>query len=90
MKVTSRRDFLRNLTLTATALFTGSLLSSTKAQSGKNRLNVLMIPVDDLRPQLGCYGFDRIISHINHDVIHGDSADHRVPFPLNQHLSRIC
>jgi len=62
MKVTSRRDFLRNMSLSATALFTGLLQPRTNAQSGASRFNILMIPVDDLRPQLGCYGFDQIIS----------------------------
>ena len=62
MKMTSRRNFLKNLSLAATTLFANPLLPRVSAQSGARRLNVLMIPVDDLRPQLGCYGFDRIIS----------------------------
>lgn len=32
------------------------------AVEGADRLNVLMIAVDDLRPELGCYGVDRVIS----------------------------
>ncbi len=66
MPMMSRRHFLRTLGLTATALWAGSGLSRTSAQSRRKPLNVLMIPVDDLRPQLGCYGFDRMISpHID-------------------------
>lgn len=64
--MTSRRNFLRNLGLCATALWTNPLLSRTNANAQQRRFNVLMIPVDDLRPQLGCYGFDRILSpHID-------------------------
>ena len=62
MQVTSRRSFLKELSLTATALWAGPLLPRTEARSQSKRMNVLMIPVDDLRPQLGCNGFDRIIS----------------------------
>lgn len=62
MQVTSRRSFLKNLSLTASALWAGPLLPRTEASSSGKRLNVLMIPVDDLRPQLGCNGFDQIIS----------------------------
>ncbi len=41
------------------------LLLSTEA-ADKNRPNVLMIAIDDLRPMLGCYGDDRIHSpHID-------------------------
>ncbi|MHC4628759.1 MAG: sulfatase [Planctomycetota bacterium] len=58
----SRRGFLKSLSLTATALLTGPVLSKTDARGRTKRLNVLMIPVDDLRPQLGCYGFEKIIS----------------------------
>ena len=62
MQVTSRRNFLKELGLAATALCAGPLLPRADARSRRKRLNVLMIPVDDLRPQLGCNGFDRIIS----------------------------
>jgi arylsulfatase A-like enzyme len=62
MQVTSRRDFLKIASLTATSLWAGPLLPRTDAAAKSKRLNVLMIPVDDLRPQLGCYGFDESIS----------------------------
>lgn len=66
MSMISRRSFLKNLGLSTTALWAGSVLSKSEAQTQPPRFNVLMIPVDDLRPQLGCYGFDQIISpHID-------------------------
>jgi iduronate 2-sulfatase len=57
IKPTSRRDFLKTLGYTATALATTSVFAKPAS-----RLNVLMIPVDDLRPQLGCFGYDEIHS----------------------------
>ena len=43
-----------------------ALLLSCSQRSGKDRLpetpNILFIAVDDLRPELGCYGVDRIHS----------------------------
>jgi arylsulfatase A-like enzyme len=66
MQAVSRRHFLKTLGLCTTALWTHSLLQPVHAQTGQRRLNVLMIPVDDLRPQLGCFGFDQILSpHID-------------------------
>jgi iduronate 2-sulfatase len=62
MSMMSRRRFLKTLGLTTTALWADSRLPGGSAQTPPKQLNVLMIPVDDLRPQLGCYGFDRIIS----------------------------
>ena len=58
MKPTSRRDFLKTLSCTATAL---AVTDAAAAKTG-GRFNVLMIPVDDLRPQMGCYGYDQIVS----------------------------
>ena len=62
MEVTSRRNFLRTLSWTATALWASPLLRATATRRQGNRLNVLMIPVDDLRCQLGCCGFEQIVS----------------------------
>ncbi|WP_395141246.1 sulfatase-like hydrolase/transferase, partial [Armatimonas sp.] len=41
------------LLLTLWALLSGALVASAQAT---NRYNVLFIAVDDLRPELGCYG----------------------------------
>jgi iduronate 2-sulfatase len=66
MQMMSRRHFLKNLGLGTAALWTAPLVQNTNAQTPQKKLNVLMIPVDDLRPQLGCYGFDQILSpHID-------------------------
>jgi iduronate 2-sulfatase len=66
MKLTSRRDFLKTLSRAATTLWLSPLLTNRAMPADRKRLNVLMIPVDDLRPQLGCYGFDQIVSpHID-------------------------
>jgi len=66
MQMTSRRHFLKHLGQSAAALWAAPLVQSANAQAQKKKLNVLMIPVDDLRPQLGCYGFDQILSpHID-------------------------
>jgi len=66
MQMISRRHFLKALSMTTTALWTAPLLPRTNAQTPQKKLNVLMIPVDDLRPQLGCFGFDQIVSpHID-------------------------
>ncbi len=44
----------------ALALFSGA--SNTATAATTNRLNVLFVAVDDLRPELGCYGRDYIKS----------------------------
>ena len=62
MSMMSRRHFLKTVSLATTALWASPQLARTDAQTRSKQLNVLMIPVDDLRPQLGCYGFDQIIS----------------------------
>ena len=57
----SRRAFLRS---TAWSAIGSALVPLTRAgTAGAGRaMNVLMIPVDDLRPQLGCYGCEGIQS----------------------------
>lgn len=57
-----RRQFLQNASLTCAALATAphSLYADDPAPSSKP--NVLFIAIDDLRPQLGCYGHQQIHS----------------------------
>jgi len=59
----NRRDFLK-----ATGLITAGVLAPTSLSAGepRERPNVLFIAVDDLRPELGCYGHKWIRSpHID-------------------------
>ncbi len=56
----NRRSFLKLLGTGAAAWAVPSLLQAQ--QGGPQRPNVLFIAVDDLRPQLGCYGHEQMIS----------------------------
>lgn len=56
----SRREFLRTLGAGAATLALPSLLQGQMIDV--RRTNVLFIAVDDLRPQLGCYGDEQIVS----------------------------
>jgi iduronate 2-sulfatase len=59
----NRRDFLFMLAGSAALPFLNCSISPARQQPGGDRkMNVLFIAVDDLRPQLGCYGQKQIIS----------------------------
>ena len=55
----SRRDFLKTLGYGALAVAAPGALSAAAETA---RPNVLFIAVDDLRPELGCYGRDHVVS----------------------------
>ena len=56
----TRRSFLKRAAGSA-AVLSMPILGSA-AQLGKEKMNVLFIAIDDLRPQLNCYGKSQIIS----------------------------
>ena len=59
----NRRDFLSMMAGGAALFILGPAISlAQNHQSSRRKLNVLFIAVDDLRPQLGCYGQQQIIS----------------------------
>jgi arylsulfatase A-like enzyme len=62
-KSLNRRDFLFMLAGGITLPILGCSMSPVRQRSGSSsKMNVLFIAVDDLRPQLGCYGQKQIIS----------------------------
>lgn len=59
----NRRDFLSmTARLAALSALQPAISFAQRVSSGRGKMNVLFIAVDDLRPQLGCYGQKQIIS----------------------------
>jgi arylsulfatase A-like enzyme len=59
----TRRDFLKGMGLGAAGLaMPASVFAAEKKVGGVKRPNVLFIVVDDLRPQVGCYGHKQMNS----------------------------
>ena len=64
-KKLTRRRFLKNSAVAAAGLMVPTFVARAvvgETQNNKKRPNVLFISVDDLRPQLGCYGRPQTIS----------------------------
>ena len=78
-----RRDFLKTLGQAALALAVPGVLSALPKKAVKP--NVLFIAVDDLRPQLGCYGHTQMISP-NIDKL----ASHGIVFQRSYCQSPVC
>ncbi|MBA7612980.1 Ulvan-active sulfatase [subsurface metagenome] len=70
----NRRDFIKAAGLGAAAFaMPTSLFAAKKKAGGAEGPNVVFIVVDDLRPQLGCYGHKQMISP-NIDGLAGDGV----------------
>jgi iduronate 2-sulfatase len=62
----NRRDFLKTVGFGVAALGLPGVIFAT-SKSGNKKPNVLFLVVDDLRPQLGCYGHKQMLSpNIDH------------------------
>ncbi|TFG40908.1 MAG: iduronate-2-sulfatase, partial [Syntrophobacterales bacterium] len=70
-----RREFLTKLSGLAAAGLAAGLVSPSLVfgEEKKKKMNVLFIAVDDLRPQLGCYGQTQMITP-NLDKLAADGA----------------
>jgi len=62
MRLTTRREFLRVAGSTAALTILAPRLPAGEPAPDAGKLNVLFVPVDDLRPQLACFGHDRMKS----------------------------
>jgi iduronate 2-sulfatase len=58
----NRRDLLGMMARGAAASVLGPAMAFSQTREGRRKMNVLFIAVDDLRPQLACYGQKQIIS----------------------------
>jgi hypothetical protein len=58
----SRRNFLKSAAFGSMGLALSASLYSDCSGSAKKQQNILCIAVDDLRPELGCFGHSQIIS----------------------------
>jgi arylsulfatase A-like enzyme len=74
----TRREFLRAGALGAGAVAAGGLLPGlwSRAHAAGPKKNVLFIAIDDLRPQLSCYGMNQVLSpHIDRMAAEGFKFD---------------
>ncbi|MHC4630574.1 MAG: sulfatase-like hydrolase/transferase [Planctomycetota bacterium] len=70
----NRRNFIKAAGLGAAAFaMPASLVTAKRKAGGAEGPNVLFIVVDDLRPQVGCYGHKQMISP-NIDALAGDGV----------------
>ena len=58
----NRRKFLKAMGLGATALAMPGFMHNVKRAGNGKKYNILFLVVDDLRPQIGCYGHKQMIS----------------------------
>ncbi len=59
----TRRDFIKTVGATGATAWASTTLGTAARAAGKERkMNVLMILVDDMRPQLSCYGHAEMVT----------------------------
>ncbi|MBM4024787.1 MAG: sulfatase [Planctomycetes bacterium] len=81
---------MKTLGWSAAAAWARPGLSGSTAATDK-RLNVLMIPVDDLRPELGCYGHSQVLSpHIDQLAATGTTFRRAYTMVATCSPSRTC